>query len=173
MRKRYYIFGVLLLSLALVWRADSQMNTSSPVPTQDQADGGTGLAIPSKGILVGFRDSSGNLQAPVFCDKSALATPAASGNTQLVALVAAKKIYICGGVIMAAGTVNVKLTEGTGTACGTGTADLTALYPLVANTGFLLPNGHPGLITLTAGDALCVNLSAAVSTAVTIAYAQF
>lgn len=110
------------------------------------------------------------------CMKAAISSvpidTASAGNVQLVAISGSTVIYGCGFSFMASGTVNVQLIKGTGTACATGEADLTGPYPLVVNTGISVANGGAVQFATVAGDALCIELSAAVQVSGMFTYVQ-
>ena len=86
----------------------------------------------------------------------AFSVSSVSGNNQIVALNASGPMVICHISFNASTAVNIKLTTGTGTNCGTGTADLTGLY--YNATGLVLPAFRIGT-----GVALCINFSGTVS----------
>ena len=94
-----------------------------------------------------------------------------SGNTQLVAASGSTKIYVLE-VQFATGTAeDVKFTEGTGSNCAMGAADVTGLYKSISTFDF--GNGVEGLpYTATGGDALCINQSASQAAGVTVWYLQ-
>jgi len=121
----------------------------------------------------GETNSAGTNQAHIGCDKSVVYDASTSGSTQLVALVSGKVIYVCGYNIFSAGTANVKLTYGTGTACATGTTSLTPAYQLIAQTGISYGNGEGNVAITAASNALCINSTAAVAVQALITYAQF
>lgn len=117
--------------------------------------------------------SSGNVAAPL-CDQSVAINTSTSGYTQLVALSAGKKIYVCSFFVQANGTVNVNLAYGTGTTCGTGTTALTGPMPEPTPGAGIAPNGGSSpLFTVPTGNALCVNLSAATQVSGALSYAQY
>lgn len=101
-------------------------------------------------------DANSNGDAGVInsCTTFALFNLSGSGNTQIVAASAAKKIIVCS-VDFATGTPeDVKFTEGTGSNCASGTADVTGLYKNIS------ARSHDAMglsYTATAGDALCLN----------------
>ncbi len=65
---------------------------------------------------------------------------------------------------------NTQLIYGTGTACATGETNLTGAYPTIAQTGLsATPNGG---IKTAAGNALCIELSAAVQVSGVVTYLQ-
>lgn len=88
-----------------------------------------------------------------------------TGNTQLVAGTAAKKIYLCSVHVVVAAATNVAVVEGTGSVCATGTAGVSGFggataatgWNFAANGGIALGNGDSSLgAEGTAGDNLCV-----------------
>ena len=161
--------AVLLLLSALV---AGQQNVSSPTPVQDAATGTTGAAVPAKALYQGEQGSAG-LAGHVGCDSSVVYDAATSGSTQLVALSSGKTIYVCGFVLFSAGTTNVKLNYGTGTACGTGTTALTPAFQFTAQTGAAYGSSEGYVAKTAASNALCINSSAAVAVQALVTYAQF
>ena len=111
-------------------------------------------------------------QQQVTCTKSVVYDASTSGSTELVAAVTSARVYICGYTILAAGTVNVKLIGGTGTACATGSVDLTPAYQLTTQTGAV--DGSQIFRGLGPGpsQALCINTSAGVAVQALIYYNQ-
>ncbi len=88
-----------------------------------------------------------------------------TGNTQLVAGTAAKKIYVCSIHVVAAAATNVAVVEGTGSVCATGTAGVSGFggataatgWNFAANGGIALGNGDSSLgAEGTSGDNLCI-----------------
>ncbi len=88
-----------------------------------------------------------------------------TGNTQLVAGTASKKIYVCSIHVVAAAATNVAVVEGTGTVCGTGTAGVSGFggataatgWNFAGNGGIALGNGDSSLgAEGTSGDNLCI-----------------
>lgn len=160
--------AILLLATLL----PAQMNVSQPMPVQDTATGATASAVPAKALYQGEQGSSG-LAGHIGCDNSVVYDASTSGSTQLVALVSGKTIYVCGFVIFSAGTANVKLLYGTGTACATGSTNLTPAFQLTAQTGASYGNGEGIVVKTAASNALCINSSAAVAVQGLVTYAQF
>lgn len=116
-------------------------------------------------LAVNVAQIGGGSVAASACDDPAKVTSVAistgtSGNTQLVALNGSEVVYACGLVLMAGGTVDVSVVYGTGTNCGTGETALTGAFPLVAQTGFSVPNGTGVQFKGAAGNAMCLKLSA-------------
>jgi hypothetical protein len=88
-----------------------------------------------------------------------------TGNTQLVAGTASKKIYVCSIHVVAAAATNVAVVEGTGSVCATGTAGVSGFggataatgWNFAGNGGIALGNGDSSLgAEGTSGDNLCI-----------------
>jgi hypothetical protein len=88
-----------------------------------------------------------------------------TGNTQLVAGTASKKIYVCSIHVVAAAATNVAVVEGTGSVCATGTAGVSGFggataatgWNFAGNGGIALGNGDSSLGAEGAsGDNLCI-----------------
>jgi hypothetical protein len=174
---------VCLLVLALLAGsipARAQVQVSSPIPVTDAATSGTGAALPTKASYLGVQDSTANLSGVVQCDKSASAAIATAANTQLVPLSGSTVIYVCSYVIEIQGIVTTagtnKLNYGTGTACATGTVQVTPDF--VGSTTAGNPTviaqtvGLGYLFKTTAGQALCATTTTTTVQKVFITYAQ-
>ncbi|MSV35459.1 MAG: hypothetical protein EXQ47_07655 [Bryobacterales bacterium] len=167
--------GLALAGLALTSLAPAvtaQVFVSQPVGVKDQATSSTGAAAPANAHYAGVV-ASGNLAGIVACDSSALLTVSTATTTQIVALAAAKSIYICSLTINGAGTTTGKLVNGTGTNCGTGQANLTPVFNLVAGSTVSAGSGLGYVVKGASGAAVCVTNSAAVAVNVLISYTQF
>lgn len=91
----------------------------------------------------------------------ASATPAASGNTQVVAAQGAGvRIRVIAACVIAATAVSVKFQSAT--------TDISATWPVGANGGFVLPDNNHGWFQTAGNEALNVNLSGNVSTGVQV-----
>ena len=104
---------------------------------------------------------------------SAFLNDANATATQIVALSGTTKIYVSAYSIVASVAENVKFQYGTGTNCGTGTTDITALMAFAANGGIAAGSGMAPLFVVPAGNAFCVTASTTGPTAVNVSYAQF
>ncbi len=94
----------------------------------------------------------------VQCDATANYTASVQQLTELVALNASARIYVCGYVFNTGATASsVGLSRGTGTNCGTGTAALVSPLIMPANTTIVVQN-IKGLV-VPAGQALCLNVA--------------
>jgi len=90
---------------------------------------------------------------------------ASSGDTQIVAADATKKIKLLSCKLISNGTVSVKWRSGT--------TDLEGASPLVANSGYVLPASSPGqghYLETAVSSALNINLSGAVQVSGHISY---
>ena len=166
---RLLALGVLVLGLG---NAFGQVNVSSPAGVKDQASSATGSAAPASAAYIGA-NSSGILTGVVGCDSSALLTVSTATTTQIVALAAAKSIYVCGFVINGAGATTAKLVYGTGTNCATGQVSLTPAFTLATGSNIVFGGGLGYVMKTIAANALCVTNSAAVAANVLVSYTQF
>lgn len=143
------------------------------------ADGGNSLISNSNYWYNGF--ASAGWDRAFYCSQTAILNALGAATTQIVALSGSTKIRVCSVMLENnnATATSVKLVEGTGANCGTGTTNLTGNWFLTSNAvgGSAFRNitlGNTGAyITKTAGDALCVTSSAAGAVDVTISYTQF
>ena len=116
--------------------------------------------IAALGIALGLL--SWRAEAQVLCASHAFYDASTNGSTKIITGAAGKDVLICGVMVNVGSTAtNVKLVEGTGTNCGSGTASMTPAYQIAANgnAGFLTWV-WTGLKTATAGDDVCINASA-------------
>lgn len=91
----------------------------------------------------------------------------------VVSLVSAKKIRVLTLTMVSAGTVSVKWQSSTSNSTGAGSnTDLTGLMSLVANTGMADVFSPVGLFETVAGEALKLNLNAAVQVSGYLTYLE-
>jgi len=117
--------------------------------------------------------ASGTLYGMSSCDSSAVVNVAAGATTELVSLTASRSVRVCGFAITAdTAASTAKFVQGTGTNCGTGTADLTGAMAMGVASNVTLGSGLGELFKTTAGNALCL---AAVTGTITgvVTYAKF
>ncbi len=147
--------------------------------------GATGSAVPANAVFTAAKDNSGNTIGDIACTQSKIYDASTNGNTELVAISGSTNIFVCGYELFAAGTVNVSLVAGTGTACAsaisgtpsTGTsgaaAALTPAWQFTTQTGKLsaFPT-HGYLIATGTGNALCLKTSAGQAVQAQVWYAQ-
>lgn len=96
--------------------------------------------------------------------KVAIANPSTATTTQLVAAVANKKYRVVGLAVVTTLANNVNLESGT--------TDISAVFPLGANGGVVLPYNEHGWAETNAGEALQVTTSAATAAGVHVLYVE-
>lgn len=119
-------------------------------------------------LLLGSLSFGQNVNDPCSQGTKQLKAINTTANAVLVSGVAGKKVYVCSlGLVVGAAT-NVAIVEGTGSTCGTNTAGInggtTAAtgWNFAANGGIALGHGTGYVMhTVTAGDDLCILVSAA------------
>lgn len=97
--------------------------------------------------------------------KFATIATSSSGATAIVAAVTGKQIKVVGVWLCANGTVNVKWQSAS--------TDITGLVYLFQGNGYVLPTGSPGAahwFETASGEALNINLSAAIAVGGSIVY---
>lgn len=147
--------------------------------------GATGAAVPAAAVYTGAGNAAGNLVGDIVCQNSKIYDTNTNGNTELVPISGSTHVYVCGYEMLAAGTVNLSLVAGTGTACAsaasgtpsTGTsgasAPLTPAWQFTTQTGKLsMWPTHGWLIDAGSANALCLKASVGVAAQVQIFYAQ-
>jgi hypothetical protein len=96
---------------------------------------------------------------------------ATSGNVELVALSAGKRVYVCGfSLDNDTATTGLQFIHGTGTACATDEADLTGVYTVASLT---FPNSGATIFATTAGNAFCIELSTNTQVNGQLTYVQY
>lgn len=139
--------------------------------------GATGSAPPANASFIGGIGSGatgGLLTGITACDSQAFLDMTTATTTELVALTASRKVFICQMTVMANGTTTFTLKRGTGTNCGTGTTTISPAWDLTAQTGFSQGAGM-GVVfdNQNAGDALCVTNGSAVNLHIFVRYAKY
>lgn len=140
--------------------------------TQPVSGSATGSAVPAGAFFMGAR-SGANLVGVIQGSATAKIDVSTATTTEIVALSGSTKIYVTSLSLIAGGTGNIKFVYGTGVACATGTTDLTANYPLVAQSGLALGGGLGPVLVVPASQALCVTTSAGVQMSGHLTYTQF
>jgi hypothetical protein len=133
-------------------------NSAPPLPQSGQA---VALQTDSEGnllvsIVAGGTASAAALFAPIAVS--------ASGVTNILAAVASKSIRVLAVQLVANAAVNIKWQS------HVTPTDLTGLAYLAANGGYVLPYNTAGWFQTIAGEALDINLSAAVAVGGSIVY---
>jgi hypothetical protein len=112
-----------------------------------------------------FATGQGAVSDPCKGQAKLYASISQTGNTQIVAGTASKKIYVCSIHVVAAAATDVAVVEGTGTVCGTGSAGVSGFggataatgWNFAANGGIALGNGDSSVgAEGTSGDNLCI-----------------
>ncbi|MDQ3024760.1 MAG: hypothetical protein M3R04_10365, partial [bacterium] len=121
-------------------------------------------------------DLYGRLQPKNVCENPDLISSVAidtatAGNVQLVAISGSTVVTACGFSAVADGVVAVQFITGTGTACATGETDKTGPMAFVANGGINSGYGAP-IFKGAAGEAACIELSAAIGVRGIFTYVQ-
>lgn len=96
--------------------------------------------------------------------KRAFITPAATGNTALVAAVTGKSIRVLSVITVSTLANSIKFQSAT--------TDVTATFPLAANGGFSLNENLGGWFQTASAEALNLNCSVATSTGCMITYIE-
>jgi hypothetical protein len=140
---------------------------------------GTGVlnSIPAGSNMIGF--TSNDLCTQLTKVNAAFGTAGAT-NIQLVAGVAAKKVYICSLSLISGAPASFSVIEGTGAACITanefaivGSTTAANGMPLPSNGGLTLGNGGATIgVTSTAANGVCILSSASVAFGGNITYVQ-
>lgn len=112
-----------------------------------------------------------SFESPFICDKSTVITVAGAGTLEVAALVASQKIRVCHISVAYSGATNFQIIEGTGAACAGTPANKSGNYLNV--TAVALDFGMNGALRSSAGFALCIVTSAAVTGGGVITYAQY
>lgn len=91
------------------------------------------------------------------------ATPSTSGNTTLLAAQAGQRILVLQVCVITSAANSVKFQSNA-------TTDISALFPLAQNGGFVLPYSELGWMQTNIGESLTVNMSAGNSTAIQVVW---
>ena len=89
---------------------------------------------------------------------------AASGANAIVAAVSGKKIRVLGLLLSSSGIVNAKWQSAA--------SDKTGLTYMIASTSYVLPVSHVGWFETNVGEALNLNLSAAIAVGGVLVYQE-
>lgn len=104
------------------------------------------------------------------CNKQALFNLASSGNTQIIAASGTTTVFICHIDIAFSAPVDLKITQGTGANCVTGTADVTGLWKSI--TQVAMDYGPFSPLQGNASQAICLNPSANTAGGGTVIFSQ-
>lgn len=109
---------------------------------------------------------------PATTNQIAIAGTVAT-STKIVSGVSGKSIYVTAVLLVPVATSVVTFTTGTGTNCGTGTANVTgALTFTTGNIGVNLGTGNGAVWVIPQGNDLCITVGTAAAPG-SLAYALF
>jgi hypothetical protein len=126
------------------------------------------ISIASNQSAIPVTTSGTQLVQPV-CTSQASITLSGSGNTRIITGVSSQQIRVCHISFQTATPEDIKLTSGTGSNCGTGTANVTGLYS--STVGIALDTW--GVLTAPSSADLCINQSAAQALGGVVVYSIF
>lgn len=108
------------------------------------------------------------------CPSTAVVNVSAAATTEIVALTAAKTIRVCSfAITVDTAATTAKFVYGTGTNCGSGTADITGAMRFVDEGGMALSAPAGGSLFRTASaNALCLTAATGAVTGF-VTYAKF
>lgn len=147
----------------------ARFNASAPTWTTE--GGRVPLSVDASG---GLR-VTGSLNGRTTTGSSAYANITTATTTEIVPLSGTTEIKVYNvWLSLDAGGQTFKFVYGTGTACGTGTTDLTATFKGSLTTAVTYPIMSPNfpIITAPAGKALCITTSSTPDLNITISYVQ-
>jgi hypothetical protein len=121
-----------------------------------------------------------NAAVQVVCDQSVTISVSTATTTELVALDAAKRVYVCAFVLNSVGAAvapTAQFVRGTGTACGTGTTALTGVLRGSVTVGeaetIAAGSGVGALFAVPKGSAVCLTSTTTQPQTGVLTYAQF
>lgn len=151
-----------------IWGSDA----ASAATVSTQSDGISNAANGLTGRSLGYTYNGATWDRAFTCASQVAATITAAATTQIIALSGTTVIRVCSYQVGIATTGTFKFVQGTGSNCGTGTADITPATNLIAGNVVAVSAGNNSIFRTSAGGALCV---AAVTgnVQVFVTYAQF
>ena len=93
----------------------------------------------------------------------AFLTPAVSGSSTIVGVQSGQRIIVLQCCVITSAANSVKFQSN-------GSTDISALFPLAQNGGFVLPYSELGWLQTNIGESLTINMSAGNSTAVQVVW---
>ncbi len=132
-------------------------NAASPAYTEgNQVAASSDLGGNTRVIEMNFNGATWDQN--FACTNQASFNLSGSGDTQIIAASGSTTIRICHISFSTTATEDIKVTRGTGSNCGTGTADVTGLYKSVQSMALDFRNTSP--LKGAASGAICLNQSA-------------
>lgn len=144
MLKKLVLAGVLVAGLALSSQA---ANTPTYTNVAGQVRDAQGVSV----VDINGQPSG------TSCQSQTSATITAAATTQIVALSGTTTIRVCFYQVGIATTGTYQFVRGTGSNCGTGTANITPATSLTAGNVVTAGGAGHAVFTTNAGDALCVS----------------
>lgn len=132
---------------------------------------GAGPAAATGTLISG--NASGAITPVPMADVTPFLNMTTATTTKIITGASGKKTYITHARFHASGTTTSKLVTGTGTNCGTSTADLTETLDLAANDGETFGSGLGPVVIAGAGLDVCVFNGSAVNLRIGLAETQF
>lgn len=105
---------------------------------------------------LGSGATGGLLYPQTNCDQSAIVNVTAANTTQLVALTASRSIRVCSWAVSISLAGTAQFVSGTGSNCGSGTANLTGALSIATGVTSNQGSGSGELFHTPAGNALCL-----------------
>lgn len=127
----------------------------------------TGISGTVRGTLLGWASRPSPVLTATGCVNQAAITLTGAGDTEIIAATTGRAVRICELYLAAASAEDVKLTQGTGTNCGVGTANITGLFRQITALNINSGNGIRG----ATGKAICVNQSGGINSGGIVIYA--
>ena len=136
------------------------------------ASGGAPSGNPVWWAGLGSGATGGQLYPVTACDSSAVVTVSAAATTEIVSLTASRSIRVCSFSVSISLAGSAQWVTGTGSNCGSGTANLTGAYSVATGATANQGTGLGEIFKTPAGNALCL---AAVTGNVTgvVTYAKY
>jgi hypothetical protein len=164
-------------------RGDVQVSSRAELIVRPSASGALiSAGNPSDGLSNGIQVFQENAMMSVYngstwdrmfaCTNQASATVTAGATTEIVALTASQVIRVCAFTIGMSASGTVKFVQGTGTNCGTGTADIMPATQLSTGNVLAMGNGSAAVLRTSSANALCVT-AATGNAQVYVSYAKY
>lgn len=177
------VFNTTPPTLTTGQRGDLQMTNRAETIVRLSASGALIQAgNPSDGLSNGiqvhqFNSLNSNYNGSTWdrqfaCTSQASATITAGSTTEVVALTASQVIRVCSFTIGMSASGTAKFVQGTGTNCGTGTADIMPATQISTGNVLALSGGNSSVLRTSSGSALCVT-AATGNAQVFVSYAKY
>ncbi len=140
----------------------------------DNVDGASSTSAAQRPIMAsrGWKYNGSTWDRDFACTSQASATVTAGATTEIVALTASQVIRVCAFTIGISASGTVKFVQGTGTNCGTGTADIMPATQLTSGEVIAMGDGTAAVLRTASANALCVT-AATGNAQVFVSYAKY